>query len=420
MVGIATLTGFLSGVYPAFVLSSLKPVTALKSLRLQSSTIVRKGLMMVQIGVCVTVFLFSLVMLDEIKALKVKDVGFNTQNLIFFEVDDKDLAKRYPAFKKEILRIPGVSNMTASSFVPWQYGFIPSHAYSYKDAAVRAKTFSIDPSFMETYQVPLADGEGFFTDRENTDRVNMEGYIIINETARKLLKSKGTDPLLQNICIPTGWCNRVCGIMQDFYCFYPTKGIEPLAILSSKLFPVARNYMTIRLTKGNHSTILAKIRKTVKRFFSKSLFEVKYVAIEMEKMHTQKVGYRLIALVFITGFALFIAGVDLFGFATYEAERCTKEIGIRKALGAKPMQIAMQFILRFTKLALIANVIAWPICYFTIQRILRVIDYPHPIQISFTYFLWAGLLTLVLTIVSVWVQTFRAAKVDPIKALRYE
>jgi putative ABC transport system permease protein len=418
MVGIATFSGILSGIYPAFVLSSLKPATELKSLRLQSSTLLRKGLVITQIGMCVTFILFSLVMLDEMNVLKVKNVGFNSQNLIFFQVDDKDLVERYPAFKKEILRISGVTHMTASNFVPWKYGFTPSYAFYDDDTRVRAQTIFADSSFIETYQIPVVDGEGF-----STKRAEMPGYVIINETARKVLQSTGTDSLFKVIDIPVGnalWQHHVLGIMQDFYYFYPSKRIKALAILPSYHVRFVRNFVTIRLAEGNHTDILAKIEKTVKRFFPRALFDYKYIAKEMEKMHTQKLGYRWIALVFITGFSLFIAAGGLFGFATYESERCTKEIGIRKALGAKPMQIAMHFILRFVKLTLIANVIAWPICYFIIQGILRVIDYPHPIQISLTYFLLAGLLTLVLTIVTVWVQTYRAALVDPVKALQYE
>ena len=131
-------------------------------------------------------------------------------------------------------------------------------------------------------------------------------------------------------------------------------------------------------------------------------------------------GYYLIALVIIAVFVLLIAGVGLYDFASYESERCTKEIGIRKALGAKPMQISMHFIYRFAILTLIANMIAWPICYFIIQQILRIIDYPHPIHIRFTNFLLAGILTMVLTIVAVCVQAYQAALVDPVKSLRYE
>jgi putative ABC transport system permease protein len=418
VVGIATLFGILSGIYPTFVLSSLKPVAALKSLRLQSSTLIRKGQVITQIGMCVTFIIFSLVMLDEMNVLKVKDIGFNSENLIFFRVDDKDLAKRYPAFKKEILRIPGVTNMTASNFVPWKYGFMLTYAFYDDDARVRAQTMFADSSFIETYQIPVVDGEGF-----STKRAEMPGYVIINEAARKVLQSTGTDPLFKVIDIPvsnTFWQHQILGIIQDYYYFYPSKRIKPLAILPSYHVRFVRNFVTIRLADGNHTDILAKIAKTVKRFFPKSPFEYKYVAKEMEKMHAQKLGYHWMALIFITGFALFIAAGGLFGFATYEYERCAKEIGIRKALGAKPIQIAMHFVLRFCKLTLIANVIAWPICYFIIQRILRTIDYPHPIQISLTYFLLAGLLTLVLTIVTVWYPTYRAALVDAAKALRYE
>ncbi|MFC1877909.1 FtsX-like permease family protein [Thermodesulfobacteriota bacterium] len=414
---IATFTGILSGIYPAFVLSSFKPITTLKGVRLKSSTLLRKGLMITQIGVCAAVFIFPLVMVYEIKALKNRDIGFNPNNLIFFQVEDKNLSKRYLAFKKEILRIPGVTHMTASNFIPWQFGFMLSFSFFNRDVASRTQTLSVDTSFMETYQIPVVDGKGF-----RTELVENTGKMIINETARKLLQSSGNDPLFKSIGTFSAsfWRHRVVGIMKDFYCFYPTQRIKPLALLPSRWLRMGREFMTIRLAENSNRGVPEKIEKTFKRFFPKSPFEYKYVAKEMEKMHVQKLGYRWMALVFATGFALFIAGVGLFGFATYETKRCTKEIGIRKALGAKPTQIALQFMIRFSKLALIANVISWPICHFAIQQILRFIDYPYPIKISFIYFLYAGFLTLFLTIVTVWIQTYRAAWVDPVKALRYE
>ena len=417
MVGITVLTGFLSGIYPAFVLSAFKPVTALKSRRLGSSAFIRKGLMMMQTCVCVAVLLFALVMRAEISALKTRTVGFNSHNLIFFQIEDEHLFERYPSLKKEVLRIPGVMNLTASNFVPWQYGFMIYFAYYNQDVAVRSQTLSIDTSFMDTYQIPLTAGEGF-----RTEWVENEGKIIINETARKLLQSSGTDPLSRSIGISNAsfWRNRVQGIMRDFYCLYPAKRIQPLVLISTRFLRMGREYVTIRLAENNQGAILAAIEKTVKRFFPKTPFDYTYVDKAMEELHRRKMGYRMWALVFTTGFSLFIAGVGLFGFAAYETERCTKEIGIRKTLGASPLQIAVHFILRFAKLTLMANLLAWPVCYFIIQWILRLIDYPHPVRIGFTHFLWAGLLTLALTIVVVWAQTLRAASIDPVKALRYE
>jgi putative ABC transport system permease protein len=343
------------------------------------------------------------------------DIGMHNENLIFFELNDDDMKKRYPAFKKEILRIPGVESMTASSFVPWQYGIIWDLSWYNEDVATQTKVIAADTSFLETYRLSITDGEPF-----KTDRLSMDGYILINESARRGLHSKGTDPLSRNICLGYGWCNRVCGIIKDFYFLYPTKRIRPLAILSSRYLFYLQNQMTVRLTEGNYDNVIQMIEEKVKRFFPNAPFEYKYVAREMEKMHAEKMGYRWMALLFTTGFALLIAAIGLFGFATYETQRCTKEIGIRKALGAKPMQIVLHFMLRFTKLTLIANVIAWPISYFLIHRILRIIDYPNPVQIRLTYFLWAGLLTLAMTILTVGVQTYRAARIDPVRALRYE
>jgi putative ABC transport system permease protein len=183
---------------------------------------------------------------------------------------------------------------------------------------------------------------------------------------------------------------------------------------------MGREFVAIRLDEGNHTDIFSKVEKTVKRFFPKSSFEYKYVEKEMAKMHTRKMKYRWLALVFVSGFSLFIAAIGLFGFATFETERCTKEIGIRKALGAKPIQIALHFVMRFARLTMIANVLAWPVCYVTVKWILKLTYYPHPVNIRLADFLLAGLLTLVLTVTTVLIQTVRAARIDPVKALRYE
>jgi putative ABC transport system permease protein len=378
----------------------------------------RKVLITTQIGACAAAFLCSLMMRNAMNDLKTKDIGFNSRNLIFFQLDDKELVERYPAFKKEILRIPGVSHMTASNFVPWRHGLMHSLAYYNDDAFLRALTMYVDPSFIETYQIPIIDGEGF-----STKWTEMPGYVIINETARKILQSAGSDPLSKVIDIPydkSFWPHQTLGIMRDFNYFYPTERIKPLAILPSYHIRYVRNYVTIRLADGSHSPILAKIETAVKRFFPHTQFEYKYVAEEMEKMHTQAMGYHWIAFVVVNGFLLLIAVAGLSGYAAYEINRCTREIGIRKAFGAKAVHIVLHFFLRFAKLVLIANAIAWPICYFAIQRILVIIDYPHPIRISFIHFLMAGIFTMFFTIATVWVQVYRAALIDPAETLRYE
>ena len=417
MLGIATLTGFLSGIYPAFVLSAFKPVTALKSQRLPSSAFIRKGLMMLQIGVCAVVFLFALVMLNATKSIKAIDPGFNKENLVFFQINDPNFIKQYLGFKNELLRIRGVTHVTVSNFVPWRHGFMAFFSLYNQEVAVRTPTFGVDTSFMETYQIPLVEGTGF-----RTEYVENTGWAIVNETGRKVLESNGNTILAKSIGIssPSFWRHRVKGIMKDFFCFYPTDRVPSVALFPSKYMRNGREWVTIRLSAGNHGEILSNVEKAVKRSFPKSPFEYRYIAKEMEKMHAQKMGYRWMALMFVTGFSFFISAIGLFGFATYETERCTKEIGIRKALGAKSWQIVIQFILRFAKITLIANLLAWPVCHFTIQYILKLINYPFPVKLTLADFMITGFLTLLLTIVTVLIQTYRAARIDPIMALRYE
>ncbi|MFC1877908.1 ABC transporter permease [Thermodesulfobacteriota bacterium] len=357
--------------------------------------------------------------------IKSKDIGFNTKNLIFFQIDDEKLVEHYPAFKEEILRIAGVKHMTASNYVPWSHGTMPKFAYYDDDAVVIANTIFADSSFLETYQIPVVDGEGF-----STKWTEMPGYVIINETARQVLQSTGTDPLSKALGIHTGrgvnrknsffWQHRVHGIINDFSTLYPPSSIQPLAILPSYHVRYVRIYITIRLADHNQTNILSQVEEVVKHFYPQSLFDFKYVTEEMENMHHRKMDGYLKTIIFTVGFAIFITMIGLFGYATYETDRCTKEIGVRKALGAKPVQIAKYFILRFVKLVLIANIISWPISYLFTQWALKEYDCFYTLQISIKHLLLVGVSSLLIAIVVVSVQVYRAALVDPASVLRYE
>lgn len=422
---VAIFVVLLSSAFPVLVISSLKLETISKKPILKSYQLLRSGLIISQLVLCLTILILSLVIFDQLNVIRTKDAGFNTKNLIFFQVDDKNLVEHYPAFKKEVLDIYGVEQMTASNFVPWSHGAMFKLAYYDHDAIVIANTMFVDPSFLETYQIEIVDGDGF-----STKWTEMPGYLVINETARKVLQSTGTDPLFKSVGIPvvggspigssSFWQNRVQGVIRDFFILHPLNSIQPLAIIPSYHLRYMRSYITIRLADHNQANILSKIEEVVERYFPQILLDIRYIDSEMAKMHHKIMAGYLKAIICIVSFVVFITLVGLIGYSFYETDRCAKEIGIRKTLGAKPIQIATQLIFRFCKLTLIANVIAWPICYYIVQWGQGVIDYPYPVQICVTHFIWIGLLSLLLTIIVVLVQTYHAALIDPARALRYE
>ncbi|MCP3874865.1 MAG: FtsX-like permease family protein, partial [Desulfobacteraceae bacterium] len=199
------------------------------------------------------------------------------------------------------------------------------------------------------------------------------------------------------------------------------KKIDPLIMVASdNYYGMKRPYISIRLFSGDHQKTMKKVKKLVSQFFPETPFKYDYVDNEIEKMHWERNDPWKNVLVFSTTICVFLACLGLFGFAEYEIGRKTKEIGIRKAVGATYFQIAGLFIKRFMLMAIIANGIAWVISYLVIGFALDEINYPYAIDLKLSVFIGVTILTLFLTVLTVSVQTLKAASMDPQNALRDE
>ena len=328
------------------------------------------------------------------------------------------MAHKYSECKKEILKIPGVLNMTASNATPCTYDRLMPLAYYHEDAVVSAHTLFVDPSFMDTYGIVLKDGKKFSTRWEE-----MPGFVIINEGAAKVLQSAGSDPLYRAISIPyvkRFWQHRLQGIMQDFKSCLPSKHSHPLALLPSSHLQYSRNIMTIRLGEQDQIDSLAKIEKTINRFYPNAMFDYRYLSDEIDHKNAIIMERRRLALVFIAEMWVCITIFGLLGFAVYETKKCSREMGIRKVLGAGSMQIFRHFTGRYIRRALVANGIAWLFVGLGGQHLLRIMGYTHLVQFNFFHYFWAGFFTLGLTLVIPMGLIYRAALVNPAEVLRNE
>jgi putative ABC transport system permease protein len=272
----------------------------------------------------------------------------------------------------------------------------------------------VDPDFLRVYQIPVVEGENF---PENADKA--ANMCVVNRVAQKEL---GLDQIVGRKLHHGGFYTRqVVGVVENFHFRYPTEEIRPLVMIPvPEYWGVRHRFISIKLNPGNLSATVDRIEKKVKKVFPNQVFNYFWLNHDLHQIYARNNDPWEISLKFFTGFSIFIACLGLFGFAEYETARRTKEIGIRKAVGANRIQIAWHFIKTFLRLAVAANVIAWPLSFIFVRYTLRYIEYPYPFRMGVWVFIWTGVATILLTVVTISLQTFRAASVNPVEALRDE
>jgi putative ABC transport system permease protein len=410
---VVILTGFLSGLYPAVFLASFQPVDTLKGEPLLFSRKVRKILTIFQITVCVSICITTLLFAKETRRLYQKPLGFNKDRIVFFKLDDPDLEKHYNRLKQELLALPDVQKVTSSGLAAWKYGTPAVRMFTCLQTGVSAQAMVIpvDPDYLDVYQIPIVSGNGFGKAYEPGT------FCIINSAAQNIFK---LDHVSEKKClVESGTMREITGVSEDFYYLYPFKAILPLVLVpATELYGIRRSYISVKLGPENHTAAIQQIKEKVEQFFPKILFDYKWVNLEIDQMHRQKNDAWNNVLTFSAWISGFLATLGLFGFSGYEMDRRTKEIGIRKALGANRLEISGLFILRFLRLTLVANLIAWPVSYLSISWLLAAIHYPYQIDANYSVFISVTLLTLFIAFFTVSFQTFRAASLDPQNALR--
>lgn len=416
MGGIVLITGIISGLYPAFFLSSLQPIDTLKGENLLFSKKLRRLLIIFQITVSVCMFIFSFLFFQETNFLREKPLGFNKNQIIFFKIDDGTLKDKYSAFKTALLEVPGVDRVTRSGLAAWNFGTTGLSTVKCLETGitVQARLMLVDPDYLDVYEIPIIKGRNFPDTQEN-----FEKFCIINNAAKNILRIN--DITGSTLIQEDKHTRQIIGTAGDFHFQYPFKKIAPLVMVAtSKYYGMSRPYISVRLLPLNHAETIKKIREIANHFFPEIRFSHDYVDKEIEKIHIRKNDPWKNILNFSTWISVFLAGLGLFGFAEYEIDRKTKEIGIRKVLGAIRLEIAVYFIKQFALIAVIANLIAWPVTYLFIKIASQKIEYPYGLNLELPVIISVTLFTLVFTAFIVSIQTFKAASMDPQDALRDE
>ena len=409
-VGIAVVTGIISGSYPALYLSSFQPVQTLKGSRRARSgnPLFRKVLVVVQFTLSVIMIIGTLVVSRQIDYIRNKKLGLEKENLAYVRMSG-EFEEKYEAAKQELLKNPNITNVTVTSQLP-TYVAQSTSGWEWEgknpEDTILMHFISVGYDYAKTFKMGMVKGR-FFAPEFGRDSV----AAVVNETAAEIMNMES--PVGKRLAFRSTDL-RIIGVIKDFH-FKPIRTkIEPLILIMD---PDRFNVMVIRTRPENILATVEYIKTVYKTFnaetpFSLSFLDERYDALYRSEQRVEKV-LRYFAVI-----AILISCLGLFGLVSYTAEQRTKEIGIRKVLGATVANVMTLLSQDFLKLVLVANLLAWPVAFYAMKKWLQ--NFAYRIEIGWWVFALAGGLAMVIALLTVSTQAIKAALANPVQSLRYE
>ena len=414
IIGMTLLFGIMAGIYPAFFLASFQPISMLKGKTGPGckSAAIRYGLVVFQFAISIMLLVGTFVVYDQLEYIRHKKLGFDKDHVLVIRRASA-LKQQSQAFKQALMQYPSVINIALSNYLPGKgfdmNGFRIDE--SSEDELQPINQWFADHDFARTLQLEMAAGRFF-----SYDPARDSSSIIINESAARMLRF--AEPIGQNLhTIIRGRKQTftIIGVIKDFHYESLHKEIRPIVIRN--LSDAPGEYISIRLGPNKLSKTLAFLEGKWKEFAPGQPFEYFFLDDSFDKLYQseQGAGQLFTAFSIIAGF---IACLGLFGLAAFSTEQRTKEVGIRKILGASVPAIIVLLTKGFTKWVLVANLLSWPVAYYFMDRWLD--NFAYRTHIELWIFPVAALLALGIAVLTVSFLAVRAALANPVEALRYE
>jgi putative ABC transport system permease protein len=415
---IVFFTGILAGVYPAFYLSSFQPIQLFRDTtkRGLSKTVFRKILIIVQFLISIALIISTLVVYDQLNYMRNKNLGFDKDNVIYLQFRG-NIGKNFESFRNELNQNINILGVTAKNSLPiesadrttsvqWP-GKIP-------EQEVFVEATAVDWDYIETMNLSLIEGRNF--SREFSS--DLKGSFILNEEAVKQLSLES--PIGKPFSL---WRRQgtIIGVVNNVHFSSLRHSIEPqvLYLVQDINSQEMKDYgfILIKIKEGKFNNSISYIEDTWNKINSDFPFEFWFLdtAVENQYQIEKKMGT---IFNYFTLLSIFIACLGLFGLVSFTTEQRSKEIGIRKVLGASASSILSILTKNLIKLVFLANLIAWPIAWYAMNKWLQ--NFAYRIDLKIWPFLLAGFLALVIALITISWQAIRAATANPVNALRYE
>ena len=415
LLGIILFIAFISGSYPALYLSSFRPVNILQGklkIGTKRSLFCRNSLVVIQFAISIALIICTLVTMYQLRFIKNKDLGFAKDQVLLIRATPLFEIPSYEAIKNEFLQNPQIFDLTCSSelLVNIGSGGPVDWEGREKDHKLIAHILSVDDNFFDFYGIKIIKGRNF-SKEFTTDKDN--AYILNETTVKKIGweepigKKFSEDPDMKME-------GPVIGVVKDFHYAPLHLEIQPLHI---RMMDSAWGWFSIKISSDNIPQTLDFLEKKWKEYVPEFPFEYSFLDERLDMLYRteQKLGQSFNGFTLI---ALLIACLGLFGLASFVTEQRTKEIGIRKVLGASVPNVIFLLSKEFTKWVILANVIAWPVTYYVMNKWLQ--NFAYSINLQVWMFLLSGACALILALLTVGTKAMKTAVGNPVDALRYE
>lgn len=407
--GIAVFTGLLSGSYPAFFLSSLKILSVIKGTlkHTRSATFFRKGLVVFQFALSILLIIGTLTVYRQINYIMTKNLGLDKEN-VFYTGIEGEMWDRYETFKNELLKIPEVKYVNRSSQNPISAGSDTFGVqWEGKDPEMRVlfNIFNTDYDWVETAGAELVDGRGYSIDFPNDTT-----SFIINQKSAEIMGMD--DPVGQPLTV-WGTEGTIVGVVKDFHMRSMYQAMDPLVVR----FDPGNTWMNFIRIEGDVSTALSEVEKVYNQFNPGFPFDYEFVNDSYEADYKSEVVIGTLANYF-SAMAIFISCLGLLGLASYTVNQRTKEIGIRKVLGASVPRLVFMLSKDFTLLIIVSFVLAAPVAYIYSAKWLD--QFAFRVELGYLVFALAGIGALLTAALTVGFKSAQAAVANPAESLRDE
>ncbi len=414
----AVLIGMMAGSYPSFVLASFRPLRVLygDTRTGKGGFTLRKILVVLQFSISIALIISTLVVYSQWNLLSNKDLGINPENVVIIPRPSNG----YDTFKEEVLKNPQVLYVTSSNKRP--AGRLTSNlGYTAEglpeDEGKSIKIVTVDFDFFETLENRIVAGRSF----SNAYGMDSVSSFILNETAvrdigwedpiGKWFQTSTLDPETDN------WITRrgiVVGVAEDFHFESVHNTIQPVCFFVDNYWI---NWMSVKIAGTETQTTLDFLESEFLKVDPEAQFDYSFYEDEIESLYTAERQFLRLFIIFAL-LAIIIASLGILGLASFSVEQRTREIGIRKVAGSSEKRIILLISKEFSTLVLLANLLAWPVAWYFMRNWLM--DFPYRIKLGIPLFLLSALLALIIAMVTVFFQGWRAANMNPAEALRHD
>ncbi|PVH26169.1 ABC transporter permease [Sphingobacterium corticibacter] len=416
-VGIVLTTALVAASYPAFVLANFKPVKVFKGSSNSSSAggvWLRKGLVVFQFSLSIALIAGTYIVFSQLGHLQKKDLGFEKTQMLVVDFNyDNQVLQNLETIKHIFAQQKDVLSVSSSRSIPGSYFPNAGTGIELPDGEMKVLNqaiFEVDLDFIPNYEIKMAAGRAYSRDFP----VDTIHSLVVNEAAAKLWGYSDPEQIIGKRFAQWGREGQVIGVVKDFNYLSLHQKIEPLTL---RLEPRSSKFITLKIKNAGNPETLATLSDIWTSVAPHRPFLYTFLDDSFNRQYEADYRFRRLFSAF-SGLALFIASLGLLGLATYTAQQRTKEIGVRKVLGASTFNIVRLLSVDFLQLVTISIFIAGPFAWWAMNKWLE--DFAYRIEIQWWMFAFAGLAALIIALLTVSGQAIRAALANPVKSLRNE